>query len=442
MRCSTAIGTLCFLSAACGGGAPAAPPPAAPHVTGEIRPVTQAQANLAHYKTTDGVYGLVLDRTGPTPKAQVDGQKDIVELTMREDRVTRSGMGPAGSLLGYVFLTPDGTRLLYVGVDGDVHYFHGNDDLMLTSDRGADPLPAATVTGTAPEPVAKKSATEQLEDSLAAIAVRTKMTQYSSDDAADLGKVAAAIGALDAAGFVHFVASGHTGKFAPIPKNWQDAYMGDAPKAKTGIGKYHASLFPILELNDDLTKLKSWGLQLSRPPEAPADNTPGILWEIADHDAAFVTLDGGRYLLSISGTDGAPVIAGVGKIAMWPAPLQHSALGPAAIRSLADLGVVPPKTADDAKAAQEEWRQCAEGTVAALKPQLDAIDQANLNPSTKAARRKATVERWQASTTAKCAPKGGKLESLVVGVTEARNKDRLALLEKAKARVAALNPAQ
>jgi hypothetical protein len=430
------VGGISFL-AACGGAAQQQP---ASTQSAVIRPITQAQTNLAHYKSADGVYGLVLDRTGPKPKVQIDGQKDVIELTTREDRVTRSGQGPSGSLLGYLLLSPDGTKMIYIGVDGDIHYLHDKDDLVMNSDRAADPLPAATITGTAPDPTVKKSTAELLAESLGAISVRSKMPQYTSDDAADLTKVAAVIAQLDAPAFVHFAtSSGHSGKFAPVPKNPQDAYMGEDAKKKAGMGKYNATLVPILELSDDATALKVTGLQISRRPQAPADNTPGIIWEAADREATFVTLDGGRFIIDLSGEGGSPLVPGVGPVAQWPAPLAQSALGPAAVASFVDLGVLPQKMKDDQNALQDAWHKCAQAAFPALKPQLDATSQANLTYGTKEARIKAAIEKWQAGTTTRCKSNLTKMETLVVAATESRNKDRLALLEKAKARVAALN---
>jgi multidrug efflux pump subunit AcrA (membrane-fusion protein) len=89
-----AVGVFTFLTA-CGGSAPpaqstatSAPAPAASvsDASGVVRPITQGQLKCAHYASGDGVIGLVLDRTGDHAKVQVDGDKDIVELTMEEDR--------------------------------------------------------------------------------------------------------------------------------------------------------------------------------------------------------------------------------------------------------------------------------------------------------------------------------------------------------------------
>lgn len=58
-----------------------------PDDKGVVRPMTQAQLSVAHYLTRDGLRGFVLDRGGSKPKLQIDGTKDIVELT------TRAGAG-------------------------------------------------------------------------------------------------------------------------------------------------------------------------------------------------------------------------------------------------------------------------------------------------------------------------------------------------------------
>jgi hypothetical protein len=442
MRASKILG-LCVVTvamAACGGGGNSAPATPATAATGTIRPVTQAQVDVAHYRSADGVYGLVFDRTNGKPKVKVDGENDIIELTMREDRVTRSGQGPAGSLLGYLFLKPDGHRILYVTADGGILFFHGRDELSMNSDAAAPPLGAATITGTAPEPKVEKSASEQLADTFRANAIRTKQTQYTSDDAADLTKVAAAIAAADASAFYTFAAGeGHGGKFAPVPKVWQDAFMQQKPvTSKKGLGKFNAELFAALEMNRDNTDLQIAGLQAARIPEPPADKTPGILWEIGEDGPVFITLDGGRYLIDLGKKESPALVAGVPPVAQWPAPLKHSALGPASVDYLGEQGVVPKATMEGIKKVQDEWHECAKAEGPKVKPLYEAIERENLTGSTKEARKKAAYEKWEKATIAKCQAKQTKMESLVVAATEARNTERMGLLDKSKARIATL----
>jgi hypothetical protein len=88
--------------------------------------------------------------------------------------------------------------------------------------------------------------------------------------------------------------------------------------------------------------------------------------------------------------------------------------------------------------AEEDFYACAKAEVHKVKPAYEAIDRENLNYHTKEARKKAAFEKWEKDTEAKCAAKQSKIESLAVAATEARNTERLGLLDKAKARVAAL----
>src|SRR6185369_7458868 len=84
--------TLCavLLVAACGGGGAERHDTnnASGHTPNDdvMRFITQGQLKVAHYATGDGVVGLVFDRTGDKPKLRVDGEQDVLELTVEEER--------------------------------------------------------------------------------------------------------------------------------------------------------------------------------------------------------------------------------------------------------------------------------------------------------------------------------------------------------------------
>ena len=87
-------------------------PPASPSAGGA--PQTDAQVTIGHFRSPDGMVGLVLDRTHK-PKLKVDGQSEIVELTQKDDR-------DHGTLRGYILEAPDGKHPIYITLGGSIRY--------------------------------------------------------------------------------------------------------------------------------------------------------------------------------------------------------------------------------------------------------------------------------------------------------------------------------
>jgi hypothetical protein len=416
-----------LFAVACGGSSP--PPVAAapaPSSTGTIRPLTQAQVNVAHYQTADGVYGLVLDRTGPKPKYQVDGQADIVELTMTDDRF-------GGDLRGYYLVAPDGKRPLYISTGGGIAYFHGNDELPLSSDRPADPLPAATKTGTyvPPPPVWKATS-----DRLAAISVLTKLSGFKPEDAANLSRVGDALSQATADMFVHFQ-SGGTTEHLPRPELVPDTVHGTGfggvayetddkwdPKAK-GLAK-HGGKNEGFSHYDTPKGNHMQVVHLAGYPAPMADGTPGLVWSVRDSSAVFVTLDGARYAVDLSHSDKGPTLAaGAGPASGWPAFGQAALLDVPGVTSLVKAGALPQKNADDVLALDDAWNQCAAKTWAGAQRKIDS-----------GAFTEADNKDWTKKVRDACTGPVKKQEALLLQIVEARLKDRATLLDKAKARVA------
>ncbi len=105
------------------------------------KPATQAQVKIGHFVTADGMHGFVLDRSGAKAKLKVDGDKEIWELTMSEDRTS-------GQLRGYLFVSSDGARRLYISTGGWLTYYQGGDEHQVTLDKAAPALGVATRKGT------------------------------------------------------------------------------------------------------------------------------------------------------------------------------------------------------------------------------------------------------------------------------------------------------
>src|SRR5579859_1354022 len=204
-----ALGVVTVLIAACGSSTPppqnsasSAPSAGASDTSGVIRPITQGQLKCAHFVSGDGVIGLVLDRTGDHPKVQVDGEKDIIELTMEEDR-------HFGERRGWFLKRPDGRNMMYLYAGGGISIYKGSDEFSLNSDKTASPLGAATVAGqyVAPTPDWKIAA-----DKLKPLSVVTKLGQFKSEESANLARVGDAIGQAPPDMFMHSASHGDTNR--------------------------------------------------------------------------------------------------------------------------------------------------------------------------------------------------------------------------------------
>jgi hypothetical protein len=413
---------------ACGGSSSPASPATAPTATGSIRQLTQAQNKVAHYASADGTLGLVLDRSGDKPKYRVDGAADIVELTMQEDRF-------GGELRGYFLVAPDGKRPIYITVDGSLKYFRGQDELWLNTDKPATALPAATVTGTY---VAPKPAYQATLDRLTGVAVRTKLSQFKPEDSASLAKVGDAVSQATADMFVHFASHGskdYLPSLTLVPESFHGIEFGGVardtdvkwdPTAK-GLAKYGGK-------NEGFSSYETpkgnhmQVMKLAGYPPPLADGTPGLVWDLNGTTATFVTLDGGRYNFDLSNADkGANLDAGAGPQSGWPAPLQHPLLDVAAVSSLAKVGALPQKSIDDLLALDQQWTECAAKQWAGAQRTVDT------GRFTEADRKD-----WVKKARTACASSIKKQEAMLVVLIEARNKDRQALMDKAKARVASV----
>jgi hypothetical protein len=173
-------------------------------------------------------------------------------------------------------------------------------------------------------------------------------------------------------------------------------------------------------------------------PVPLANGTPGIIWELDEQstNAIFVTLDGGRYRVDTSyqlfKSKGAPLVAGAGDAATWPAPVQHAWAGSSEITGLAKIGGAPKAAADDIVAADEAWNQCAQGEWKKAKPDLEKLGVTDMNWSTRDARLAKVNETWQARVRKACKAHNDRLEKTALTFIEDRVKARLAMYEKAK----------
>jgi hypothetical protein len=391
------------------------------------KPTTPAQLELSHFRTADGMIGFTLDRSGTPIKLQVDGEKDVFELTQQERRTD------GGELLGYVLVDPTNTPRVLIGKDGSITYLRGKDELPATADEAAAPLGKPTVAGPPVEKPAAPPAYAKVAAELQAISVRGRFSEFEAKDSADLAKVKAAIAKADASMFVHYVKPGEGGWVAraeTVPSSLSGfAYGGgdfatDADEAKRykALAKHGAQLIGVSSPERDIGNHIL--VRRSDDRDQLADKTPGLIWEVEDSAVVFVTLDGGRYRLDVN--QPAKLVApGAGPESGWPAPLQDTYADITVISSLVKAGAHPQASVDELEAIDAEWNACvAKG----WKPTRTARD---VNYPAQAVK----IHKG-------CRKSMQKLETALVKLIDARSKERKALYAEAVARVKAVGAAK
>ena len=422
---------LSLVTVACGGGS--TPAQTTTPTKGDVSADrTPAQHKLAHFRSADGMMGLTLDRTGDKAKLQIDGQKDIVELTMESERSKWNG-----TLMGFFFVAPDGKRPIFIDEGGGITYLSGNDHISLLFDKDVSALGPATVRGTyvPPTPVYKIAI-----DRLKPLAVRTKFSQFQSQDAANLAKVAEAIGLATKDMFVHYTTHGDTSASAYhriVPQSFEGIGFGGVgwradgkwdPKAK-GLAKY-GGIDQGFSHVDTPQGNHMQVVVLDGYKPALADGTPGLVWETTDTGAVFVTLDGARWEVGLQNSDkGENIEAGAGAPTSWPAPAQDALLTVSDVSSLVKAGALPQKNIDDLLALDQEWTQCAAKSWEPAKKKIEAAhEQRDLLSE-------AENQEYVRKARTSCVATIKKQEAILLKLVETRVKERQALVEKAKTRI-------
>ena len=389
---------------------------------GDGKAMTQAQLKLGHFVTADGMHGFVLDRTGPKAKLQVDGEKDIIELTMEEDR-------ERGELRGYKFVGPDNKRRIYITRGGGLLYFKGGDEHWVSFDKETEPLGKPTIAGA---PVKEVPAYEKVVAELKPLTVRVKFSKFTALDSSNLAKVAEAYGMAEAAMFVHYV--------KPDKDGWV-ARMNVADDSARGTS-YGAGDYATDEDEDKRhAKLAKHGGVIrgfSSPERAQGnhiiirraegssdellDKMPGLLWEIDGTRAVFVSLDGGRYSVDLS-QKANPIGRGAGPESGWPKPATDTFADITMVSTLAAAKAVPSKTYEDLEKIDVEWNNCV---VKGWKGAQAKIDTGKLSVG----QVKAEIKKLHTA----CNKHIDKFEATIVKFTEDRTKERTALFATASAR--------
>lgn len=411
--------------------------------TGALAP---AQLKVAHFLSEDGTLGFVLDRSGSPAKLRFDGERDVVELTFEEDV-------RGGERRGIYYKRPDGRNVIYISsLNGSVKVFTPTSGLFVRSDRNASLLPKPTVKGQYKPP---KSMYEMALEELTPRSVMAKFSRFRPEDSGNLAEVAKAFKVIDASMLVRINGTGSANaQWAPASQRIGDVTQGlgggvslwplrdrkwdrNAP----GLARYGAILVDDQPEFGRPSRLRQVALQ--GWPALLAPDTPGIIWAVYDSMLIFVTLDGGRYQISLSGTDensGYPVTLGLAAEACWPAPLQHSLVDVDTIRALAKGEAIPDKVGEEIEALDDAWFHCVNGVWKETRVELDKTEALQASQNEKDGRLAGAKKAASQQALQKCDGEKVKLEKGLVAFIEARDAERMALYEKVRNRVRSLVP--
>lgn len=389
------------------------------------------EARRGRFATLDGMRQMTIDRISSPPRMQLDGSKDIVELTVREERDRQ------GRLTGYAYHAPNGSKKLFVSTSGGLSYIEGDDQLPLGREGDAPALGDPTVKG-AFTPTQEVVVDERKErnDRLRKISVVERLKGFKEEEVGSIKRVADAFAVATADMFVRFVPGDEPrAQYGVVPTYAMRTTHFEGDEVKTG------RLFPIIMFTrDDLT---SWGLQtFIAYKSSPAARTPGLVWSVSSQAVNFVTSDGALYAVD-AGSPGADLLAGVdASIRDWPPPLQHTAFGPGELETLSKLGLADAASVAPIHEHQERWRKCVSDALAGREKSLKELDVANIDGSARAARKEEVRKTWYKATEAKCDTLRASMDTAMKPLIASRVAERSALHEKFKARVSALGLAK
>jgi hypothetical protein len=438
---SVVVLNLALAAVACGGSNSASQPkPASPATTSSsepkddvVRGITNGQLKIAHYASGDGVTGLVLDRSGDRAKVQFDKQKDIIELTMVEDR-------HGGERRGWYLKSPDGKNLLYLSTGGSLKTWAGRDEIHLNSDKAATALGQPTIAG---QYTAPKSAYDTQLEKITALALQTKTPELASESAGDLAKVKEILASTPTDSFVRLTEAGAKGaRYAPASKKIGHSIGGLGgtvtgyptddkfdPKG-TGLAKFGGKLIPMQVHYGDPNRLHLH--ILNGWTDTPAKGTPGVVWESKDQ-LVFVSVDGGRYELSVPNEDVDLFEKGAGKSSDWPAPLQHQLLDVETMRAFAKANI-QADAGKEVEAADDAWWSCMNDQWKKTKDALDKNEASSASANDKWGKEAGIRKTAEMDAPKKCEPTKQKLEKLLVANIEKRAAERKAIFDKVKTR--------
>jgi hypothetical protein len=382
-----------------------------------------AVLRLGHYSSGDGLVGLVLDRTGASPKMRLDGGSDIVELTVR----------PIDGKGRLALKDPSGKTRLFIDQWGGVELLTETGAVKVHRDGETTALGRATIAGTAPlEPPSDYERAVALFKSMSVVET---ISGLSPADAGNLTKVRAVIEKLDPHLLVTVARDVDKDVFSPSPRTigntqyTEDGYWpSETEYDPEGPGLVRYGGVATGSYQFDVANWVKIHRAKGYPPSLPK-GTPGMIWNVDGGTIFFVTLDGGRYRLQWK-----DVSVGASASKDWPAPLAHQLIRLTDVEYLDRAGTIDPSTKQTLDALNREFRECVKGQEKSLEAALDGLAKQNLTWSTRSHRAHLLAEKHQADTEKKCGSHVAEIDETLVRVIEERAAHRREIFELAKRR--------
>ena len=423
-----ALGALASLVACGGSDAEGAKVPSDDTV--KITGATPGQIKLGRFISPDGRHAITLDRTGAKAKLQVDGQKDIVELTEVELR-------SRGELDGYDYVDPNGRKRLFISTSGGLSYFDKGDEHPMNYDKGAAALGKPTIFGA---PKKEEAPWKAQSTDLKGRSIVVKLPELKEADASDLKKVELAFAKADAGSFVKYV---ETKKDGWVPRLDVAAQNVSGPgfgrnswktdETELARHKKLAAYGAIIQGYSDVGQGNHIIAELRDQRVALQNGTPGLVWSVDDNSVVFVGFDGGRYVVDLASDreQGSKLVAGLGAESTWPKPVQDPFVDYTDVGRLVKVGGVPQVTLDELSKIDDEWNGCAQKIWKAAQPKLEV---GKFRPE--------DAKALSVKTQTTCRKSLDQFEDKLVAFVDQRKAARAALFEKAKARAAQLGIAK
>ena len=389
-----------------------------------------SQNLVGTYATVDGSYRIVLDRFSQPPRMQVAGSKDVVQLTLIE-RTGRDG--------GWNAYNPAGEWQFALDANANL----SKNDTQIPRVGDAKPLKKLTVTGLyVVPPTPYELAVAELEPK----SVQKALQGFTWEDSGNPARVQEAIEAAPPELFATFVwKHDDAAKYNPVSGRIGDTdhgggggyYPTDAQwdAAATGAAK-HGVVVEGDAWYDGRVRIV--GTTPSNYEKALAPGTPGLVWSVDGATVVFVTLDAGRYTLSISGGE---LGEGGGLPVEWelpgslPEPMQHTRLDGDDIGLLAKAKILPDDVATGLDAHDTAFRACVTKVFDGGKANLTKLAAADVHGGATQARIQQAVDALQAQAHKTCDVHVKAYETALLKQIDARNTARAATYAAAKTKL-------
>lgn len=420
-----------------------APPAAAPVAgAGSAEPSSPNAAvskKLGRYSAGDASVSLVLDRSTDTLKYRRDGQDAVVELTAEPFE--------QGGVDGQLLREPQGRAVLKLTTSGKLYWLGDGRELELQRDGDAEPLGKPTLAG---RYVAAPSDHAKAMQFYESVRVVGQLKDLTPEDSANLERVRQAIREAKPEQFVVYAWSAPSGpRFRPAPTSIGGVNVGlDAnegyyrlvgePKPG-GLSKLGGQVDVFVEFGEEPR------VRLQRSDAANPEllsGSVGLIWNIDGGTLVFVSLDGGRYETSFSGSDlqtkgGRPFVPLSEKQPAEPA-LQHALVSLPSLRFMAKAKAIDAREIATLEEQEQAFVTCAKERLAKGEAEVKKLETQEQPWHVLRARYAKIIERWETDAKRTCRKHVDSYEAQLTKITQARNAERAALLETSRERLRSL----